>query len=232
MGVGVRMCVCVRACVRACVCARVCVCVYMRVRKKISGMYACACACVYSIGLFLQKRPYNIGLIWRTPLANMCVCHTTSLSGKGPVTYVIGLTWYTPLPDVLLLLGLHCNTLQRTMQHTATHCNTLQHTATHCDLMMGLHCNMLQHAASRCNTLQQTATCSNTPQHAATRCNTLIHEDRANLVHAPTRGEPVREAHLSSLLGLHCTPQLCCSLLQCVAVCCGVLQYVAVYCSV
>jgi len=36
---------------------------------------------------------------------------------------------------------IHCNTLQhmnRTLQHTATHCNTLQHTATHC--------NTLQHA--------------------------------------------------------------------------------------
>jgi len=25
----------------------------------------------------------------------------------------------------------HCNTLQHTLQHTATHCNTLQHTAMH-----------------------------------------------------------------------------------------------------
>jgi len=59
---------------------------------------------------------------------------------------------------------------EKTVQHTASHCNTLQHAATHC------HCNTLQHPATNapptaahdnlvakkpaklCNTLQHTAT--------------------------------------------------------------------------
>jgi len=60
----------------------------------------------------------------------------------------------------------HCNTLQHTLQHTATHCNTLQHNATHCNTLqqtathygtLAPHCTTLQHTATHCNTLQHTA---------------------------------------------------------------------------
>jgi len=44
-----------------------------------------------------------------------------------------------------------CNTLQHTLQLTATHCNT--------------HCNSLQHTATHCNSRQ----------HTATHCNSLRH---------------------------------------------------------
>jgi len=56
--------------------------------------------------------------------------------------------------NTVLLVILHCNTLQ----HTATHCNTLQHTASHC--------NTLQHTATHCNTSQHTATL----QHTSVKC--------------------------------------------------------------
>ena len=63
-----------------------------------------------------------------------------------------------------------CNTLQRTMQHTATHCNALQRTAAHCNTLQhtATHCIALQHTATLCNTLQRTA-------HSATHCTTLHH---------------------------------------------------------
>jgi len=89
---------------------------------------------------------------------------------------------------------------QRTLQHTATHCNTLQHTATHCNTLQhtatqqrasrrrGTKVTMygpvdmsrvsprtLQHTAAHCNILQHTATHCNILQYTATRCNTLQH---------------------------------------------------------
>jgi len=76
------------------------------------------------------------------------------------------------------------NTLQHSLQHTATHCyfnateyNRVQQTATH----TATHCNILQHPATRCNTPQHAATRCNMLQHAATRCNTLQHTARARM---------------------------------------------------
>ena len=73
------------------------------------------------------------------------------------------------------VLGMFCNTLQRTathcntLQHTAAHGNTLQHTSTDC-LQDCASCPryVLQYTATHCNTLQHTAL-----QHTATHCNTL-----------------------------------------------------------
>ena len=71
-------------------------------------------------------------------------------------------------------------TLQRTLQHTAIHCNTLQHATTHCNTLQhtATRYNTLQHATTHCSTLQQHATCHTRqalwktgcllPQHTAT----------------------------------------------------------------
>ena len=78
--------------------------------------------------------------------------------------------------------------LQRTLQHTATHCNTLQHTATHC------------------NTLQHTATHYNTLQHTTTHCNTLQHSkslaEIEGCLHFPTQW---KFSEVSSTVISHCS---------------------------
>ena len=107
----------------------------------------------------------------------------------------------------------HCNTLQHTLQNTATHCNTLQHTATHC--------NTLQHTATHYNTLQHTAThclsvdgrrvlCShcNTLQHTTTHCNTLQH------TRCRSAGHP-----------------FCCTRMHLTATHCNTLQHTATHCN-
>jgi len=91
------------------------------------------------------------------------------------------------------------NTLQHSLQHTATHCyfnateynrvqQTATHTATHCNILQhpATRCNTLQHAAASCNTLQQAATICNMLQHAATHCNTLPSQERGNRALIPT----------------------------------------------
>jgi len=45
------------------------------------------------------------------------------------------------------------STLQRTLQHTTTHCNTLQHTATYCNVANEKESiRTLQHTATHCIT--------------------------------------------------------------------------------
>jgi len=91
-----------------------------------------------------------------------------------------------------------------TLQPTATHCNTLQHTATRC--------NTLQHAATRCNTLLQDVNAY------------LAHEDEGSF----ETSVRISAADVVALLGQTFGTQVCCSVLQCVAVCCSVLQRVGV----
>jgi len=103
---------------------------------------------------------------------------------------------YNPMQRSLQHTATHCNSLRthcNTLQHTATNCNSLQHTATHC--------NSLQHTAAHCNTLQLTAAhCNNITTHThavkhakdsilhprtaltATHCNSLQHS--ATLLHS------------------------------------------------
>ena len=63
----------------------------------------------------------------------------------------------------------------RSLQHTAKHCNTLQNTAMSCDTLKhnATHCNALRHTATHCSALQDTC---DTLQHTATHwhCNTPI----------------------------------------------------------
>jgi len=64
-----------------------------------------------------------------------------------------------------------CNTLQRTLQNTITHCKTLQHTATHCSI--------LQHSTIYYNT-------RNSPQLTATHCNAVFQTCLARFPHRVT----------------------------------------------
>ena len=81
-------------------------------------------------------------------------------------------------------LARYCNTLQHTLQHTATLCNTLQHSAS------ATLCNTLQNTAANCHILPHTYmgrpskelarycnTLQHTPQHTATHYNTLQHSE-------------------------------------------------------
>jgi len=153
----------------------------------------------------------------------------------------------------------HCNTLQNsathcnTLQHTATHCNALQVVRqveeytipqksacysipvyNHCsadfwrfltsvirardlmDRITGIECNLCCSALQCYNVLQCVAVCCSALQYAAMCCSVVQYVVRVhNLV--------------DRITGIECN--LCCSVLQCVAVCCSVLQCVAVRCS-
>ena len=85
-----------------------------------------------------------------------------------------------------LHIATHCNALQRTLQHTATHRNTLQHTATS-ELNTLLYTATLQHTATQCNTLQHTATHCNALQYTAMHNNTLLQNKNHYRVDAQTR---------------------------------------------
>ena len=95
------------------------------------------------------------------------------------------------------------------MQHTATHRNTLQHITTRDNkrivLPYSTHSFCMQHTATHCNTLQHTATDS-----------------------MMSRGIPP----YSSRERPATDDQVCCRVLQCVAVFYSVLQCVAVCCRV
>jgi len=96
------------------------------------------------------------------------------------------------------------------MQHNAPHCNTLAPTSLHDDYTLhhtATHCTSLQHTAPHCNTLQHTATHCNTLQHT---WPTSLHDDREIIIQC-----------IVQVKG-HC--DVCCSMLQYVAVCCSVLQ--------
>jgi len=114
---------------------------------------------------------------------------------------------------------IHCNT----PQHTAIQCNTLHYTATHC---ASIHDDYtLHHTATHCTSLQHTAPHCNTLQHTATHCNTLQHT-------WPTSLHDDREIIIQCIVQVKSHCDVCCSMLQCVAVCCSMLQCVAVCCSV
>jgi len=84
----------------------------------------------------------------------------------------------------------------KTLQHTATHCNTeivgetvecvavveaLKRTYQPCTRRRAAtHCNTLQHTATHCNTLQHTASHCITLQHISTHCNTLHEMSHSN----------------------------------------------------
>jgi len=134
----------------------------------------------------------------------------------------------------------HCNILH----HASKHCNTLQHTAPHCNTLhhTATPCNALQHRATHCNTVQRTASHLSTLQHTTTHCNILYTDDQEE-----ENGEywqicvvgPIAAFILSVLRARCCLSwqrpwlqQLCCSVLQCVAVWSSVLQRVAACCRV
>jgi len=77
----------------------------------------------------------------------LCMClrfvHSVSLWHDS-------LTWHDSLLCDMICRhpATHCNTRQRTLQHTATHCNTLQHSATHCNTLQ----HEATHTATRCST--------------------------------------------------------------------------------
>jgi len=110
------------------------------------------------------------------------------------------------------------------LQQSAAHCITLQHTATHCDI--------LQHTVSRqisccicCNRLQQTATdCSRLQISCCTYCNTQQHSEFDRRVGGTHQSS--RVVLRSKIQQQRCETacNLCCSVLQCVAVFCSVLQ--------
>jgi len=125
-------------------------------------------------------------------------------------------------------------------QRTAAHCNTLQHTAKNHYTLQQLpysatHYNTLQLTATHCNTLQHTTTHCTTLHHTATQCTSLqltaaensgsVPQQPAQRVMAAAQDE--REG--ASPMSVHIEVEVCCSVLQCVAVCC---RYVAVCCSV
>ena len=96
----------------------------------------------------------------------------------------------------------YCSTGSREelfLQHTAIHCNTLQHTATHC------------------NTLQHTATQSLPPR---------TRNSAAKLPTPPSPTTSTCDALSSRMPSLPISSSvlcnMCCSVLQCVAVCCSV----------
>ena len=153
--------------------------------------------------------------------------------------------------------AIQCNTLQHpsTLCNTLQHCSALQHTATPFNTVLNgvagsatpfststLQHSTLQHppstlchSCSRCwarNALQHTATHCNTLQHTLQHPSTLCH----SCSRCWARNALQRTAtHCNTRVTLCNTlwrfsRDMCCSVLQSVAVCCSVLQCVAVCC--
>ena len=145
--------------------------------------------------------------------------------------------------DTTKSVSIHCNTPQRTLQHTATHCNTPQRTATHCNILQhtATHCNTLQHAAAHCNIGVRTPTClslfcivmatSLSWSIPHIRCCSVL--QYFAVLRSVLQCVAVFCSHISTLEHAHISGiAVFCSMLQCVAVFCSVLQYFAVCCSV
>ena len=129
----------------------------------------------------------------------------------------------------------HCNTLQHDcilweevsmIRESEMHCNTLQHIARHFN--MTAHCKRkypwpepLQCTTLHCIALHRTATHCNTLQHTATSLH-LVKEsvhDQSILMRSVCIPIRIRYKHIH-----HSWVEVCCSVLQCVALCCSVLQ--------
>ena len=94
-------------------------------------------------------------------------------------------------PRSLVLLVIHCNTLQHTAPHCNTSCNTLQHTETHSVCDSTTHCNIfcvwratsvlppsILDSAGTHFTLLRTATATHTATHCSKMHHTAIHSVR------------------------------------------------------
>ena len=151
--------------------------------------------------------------------------------------------------DMTLHTATHCNALQRTathcntLQHTATHYNTLLHTATHesavtWTLWTLYIVNRVASLLLKISRTCSTSSCdAHRTQYVATNWRTSgwFHGARvrgwgcaacSNCCHAG------QTARIQGVLLCSCIYDMCCSVLQCVAVCCSVLQCVAACCSV
>ena len=89
----------------------------------------------------------------------------------------------------------HCNILQHTATHTATHYTILHLTA--------LHCTPMQHTATHCNSPQHTATHCNTPHYTATYCNTSTCESEQNRLSVPVVASDESHSAASQLQQAH-----------------------------
>jgi len=105
-----------------------------------------------------------------------------------------------------------------------------------CTHIQEQHCILVIGTKTLCNTLQHTATHCKTLHYTATHCNTLMQEQHCLLVNERkvVEGESIVQQEKLRYV------QVCCSIVQCVAVCCsmcsrnvsGLSICVAVYCSV
>ena len=86
------------------------------------------------------------------------------------------------------------------------------------DAQIEQHLDTLQHTATHCNILQHTATHYNALQHAATNLQV-----RKVLTFQSVLAIVPHEERETVVTILFKTRQVCCSVLQCVAVCCRVL---------
>jgi len=139
---------------------------------------------------------------------------------------------------------MHCNSRELTAELMAIHCNLLQLTATYCNTLQlaTTHGNARQRTATHCNSLQLTATHCNSLQLTATHCNSPVMAEAWRLVNetscfgsGPNSIETLplvscahEELPYDVSISSPRHKQMCCSVLQCVAVCCSVLQCVAV----
>ena len=127
------------------------------------------------------------------------------------------------------------NTLQRTLQPTATQCCTQQRKALWREQVS------FKHTASCRNTLQHTATHCNTLQHTATHCNTLLCDDNRSLLKVyfdlyrsllytyctQLYAVALIDKRLKQTLDLHTL----CNTLQHTAAHCNSLQHTATHCK-
>jgi len=110
-------------------------------KSSVQDLFMCLASCMNSHSYMWHDS--FIYVTWLIHICNMThsymwhdsfICHTWIHTGRQTHeelcrTYELDTCWS--------VWHFHswCNTLQTTLQHTATHCNTLQHTATHCNTL-------------------------------------------------------------------------------------------------